>query len=208
MSAQPELRGLSTTLASDALDDLDLRRQVLGPHLRRISGGAFHGPALPVTIVARGDNAAPAVGLLDVIAAISPGDVPVLACPDHGRAACWGELLARAAQARGAAGLVTTGLVRDAQALDDLTFAVVAAGAHPVRPDGRLDAVDIGRTVHVDGVEVRRGDIVLADADGVVVVPRTRLDAVRDQVEQRRRREAVVRSRLSTGAALHDALSA
>jgi regulator of RNase E activity RraA len=207
VSSPSEPRGLSTTLASDALDDLDVRGRVLGPHLHPISGGPFQGPALPVTMVARDDRTARADGLLDVVAAIKPGDVLVLACPADPRAACWGELLARAAQSRGAAALVTTGLVRDARALAELSFAVVAAGTHPVRPDGRLDAVDVGRAVTVDGVRIDRGDVILGDEDGVVVVPADHHDAVCARVEQRRRREAVIRSRLSTGAGLGEALS-
>jgi 4-hydroxy-4-methyl-2-oxoglutarate aldolase len=207
MTPATEIASLSTTLASDALDELGLRDQTLGPRLRALSGGPFFGAALPVTVVPRDEWAAPADGLLDVIDAVRRGDVLVLACTHDLRAACWGELLARAALARGATGLVTSGHVRDLHALRNLPFAVVAAGTAPARPDGRLDAIDIGRPVRIDDVDATRGDLVVSDEDGVVLVPAVHLNDVLERIHRRNGDEERIRTRVSSGESLRAAVS-
>ena len=88
------------------------------------------------------------------------------------RIAPWGSLLSTATHARGAAGCVTDGFVRDILGIRELKLPVFHAGIAPLdsRGRGQIRAVDV--PVIVDGVRVETGDLVFGDADGVVVVPR------------------------------------
>ena len=96
----------------------------------------------------------------------------VLACdgPTE-RIAPWGELLTTASMARGAAGCITDGLVRDVRQIRALRFAVFYGGIGPLDTKGRARMIERDIAVECAGVRVRRGDIVFGDVDGVVVIP-------------------------------------
>lgn len=98
-----------------------------------------------------------------------PGDVLVV---DGAGELCgyFGEVLAIAAQQRGVVGLVIDGGVRDVDQMEDLGFPVFARGIS-VRRTGKHFAGRVGETISVAGVRVGRGDAVLADSDGVIVLP-------------------------------------
>jgi regulator of RNase E activity RraA len=108
------------------------------------------------------------IGLVD---SLRPGDVPVLACGASGRIAPWGELLSTAGRARGAAGCVTDGLVRDVRAIRRLGFPVFSGGIGPLDSRGRGEMAAVDVPVECAGVIVNPGDLVVGDSDGVVVVP-------------------------------------
>lgn len=99
-----------------------------------------------------------------------PGEVIVIA---GGRddTAGWGGLLSRAAVARGVAAVVVDGAVRDVDESVDLGLPVYARTATPRTARGRLTEVGWNEPVVIAGVEVRPGDIVVADGSGVVFVP-------------------------------------
>ncbi|MEV4747495.1 RraA family protein [Streptosporangium amethystogenes subsp. fukuiense] len=128
------------------------------------------GPALPV-LSPPGDN----LWLHRAIYAAEPGDVLVVAFGDgadpleYGH---WGEVMAVAALHRGIAGLVTSGGVRDGDQMAERGFPVFAPSlcirGTGKDPDGRGS---VGAPVRIGGVTVRRGDLVVADGDGVVVLP-------------------------------------
>jgi regulator of RNase E activity RraA len=123
------------------------------------------------------------------------GEVVVLACGGSIRIAPWGELLSTAAQARGAAGFVTDGLVRDSRTVRKMKFPVFHAGIGLIdaKGRGRVAAIDI--PVECGGVLVRPGDLVFGDADGVVVIPKEDEESIlraamaRVAAEDRMRRE-------------------
>jgi regulator of RNase E activity RraA len=99
--------------------------------------------------------------------------VAVLACGGPtDRIAPWGELLSTASRARGAAGCVTDGLVRDVRQIREMGFPVFHGGIGPLDTKGRGKVMAIDVPVECGGVAVRSGDLVFGDADGVVVVPR------------------------------------
>jgi 4-hydroxy-4-methyl-2-oxoglutarate aldolase len=112
---------------------------------------------------------------------LKPGELPVLACGQSGRIAPWGGLLTTASLARGAAGCVTDGYVRDIRTIRNLSFPVFHAGIAPLDSKGRGEVVEIDGLVECGGVKVRSGDLVIGDADGVVVVPR---DAEREALDR------------------------
>lgn len=126
-----------------------------------------------------GDNLA----LHRAIQSAEPGEVLVvdLQGSQHGH---WGEVLAVAAQARGIAGLVIDGGVRDREELRALGFPVFSRN-DSVRGTVKADRGDLGTEIMLAGVRVVTGDLIVADSDGVVVIPRNRVDAVLDEADRR-----------------------
>ena len=98
-------------------------------------------------------------------------EVAVFGCCGSRRIAPWGELLSTASRARGAAGCVTDGMVRDVRAIRALRFPVFHGGIAPLDSKGRGKVAEIDVPIRCGGVAVAPGDLIVGDADGVVVVP-------------------------------------
>ena len=153
------------------------------------------GPALTVHSPG-GDN----LWLHRALEIAQPGDVLVVhvsGAYDHGY---WGEIMTTMAKARGLAGLVIDGCVRDGVLLEQIGFPVFARGlcirgtAKDYGAIGWLNA-----PVLVGDVTVSAGDLVVGDADGVVVLPRLRAAEVVAKSQERERDEAAVLKRLEAG---------
>jgi len=110
----------------------------------------------------------------------------------------WGEVLAVAAQQRGIAGLVIDGGVRDSEQLRRLGFPVFSRN-DTVRGTRKLFVGAFEVSIEVGGVRVRNGDIVVGDADGVVVLPREHASAIIDKADQRVRDEEQIIGALRAG---------
>jgi regulator of RNase E activity RraA len=160
---------------SDICDQLGMREQTLAPTIRRLAGPrrtliGWARTALSLPVAAVPDRP---YGLeIDFIDSLLPGDVVVLDC--SGRpAAAWGELFSTASTGRGARGAIIDGHTRDVAKIDELgRFPVFATGARPTDSLGRVAIAEHDRPVCVAGTTVRSGDLVVADDDGVTVVPR------------------------------------
>ena len=98
-------------------------------------------------------------------------EIPVFACSNPVRVAPWGELLSTAARARGAAGALMDGCVRDTKAIRAMGFPVFHGGVAPLDTKGRGRIMAIDVPIECAGVPVETGDLVFGDADGVVIVP-------------------------------------
>lgn len=167
---------LYAAVLSDVLDGLGLMHQALRPFVRPLDDGlvllgrARTGLYRPVYHVEPGVN--PYAVEMRLVDSLRPGEVAVLACggPTE-RIAPWGELLTTAARARGAAGCVTDGLVRDVRRIRELRFPVFHGGIGPLDSKGRGEMVAMDVPVELAGVRVEPGDWLLGDADGVVVLP-------------------------------------
>ncbi len=166
---------LRSSLVADALDSLGRRHQCLGWDIvplergRRLIGHAFPVSLVEVDAVPE----VPYVELLRALDAIGPDEVFVVPTARSERAAVWGELLSSGCLAAGAAGALTDGLVRDAELVRGLGFPVFARGTLPSDINGRFEVTGHGEPVELDGVRIERGDLVVGDEDGVVVVPTT-----------------------------------
>jgi regulator of RNase E activity RraA len=162
-----------SALLADALDALGLRAQTLAPGILALDPGArIAGPAHTVALEpADGVPEEHYRGLLAMLDAVRPGDVVVVATGRTDAAAVWGELTSSSCVARGAAGLVTDGPCRDVEQVRALGFPVWARGTSPRDVHGRLEFGPHGVPVEIDGIAIAPGDLVVADADGVVVVP-------------------------------------
>jgi 4-hydroxy-4-methyl-2-oxoglutarate aldolase len=130
------------------------------------------GPALTVQ-GGPGDNLA----LHHAVAEARPGEVIVLAVGAERATAHCGGIVATAARRRGVAGLVLDGAVRDRVEIEEIGLPVFHLGVSPRKP-AKDGPAALRVAVEICGVRVEPGDLVAADADGVVVVPRAEADDV------------------------------
>ena len=117
------------------------------------------------------------LALCEALASVRPGDVLVAATGGHTGCAVTGDLVLAMARNGGAVGFVTDGCVRDLPGLRAVALPVFCVGVTPNSP-ARSGPGSVGAPVVVAGARVASGDVVVADEDGVVVVPRERLDEV------------------------------
>ena len=163
-----------------------------------IPGSRAAGPARTVRC-GQGDN-------LMVHAAmdrVEPGDVLVLTMPEPQPVALVGELLATQAERRGAAAVLVDASVRDVEELRELGLPVWARWVR-VRGADKRAVGSIDDAVEVGGAEIRPGDAVVLDADGVVVVSQERLETVLADARDRAEREQAKREKLSAGSLSYD----
>jgi 4-hydroxy-4-methyl-2-oxoglutarate aldolase len=156
-------------------------------------GSRVVGPALTVW-TRGGDNLAPWLA----IDSAQPGDVIVIATDDHRGSSTFGDLYAIAARNRGVAGIVTDGMCRDAAGIREQGIPAFVAGLMPNAPEKRGPGV-IGGSIRCGGVVVRAGDVVVADDDGVVIVPQEQIDDVIERLQRVQMKEQRVAHELAAG---------
>lgn len=132
------------------------------------------------------------------VEAIEPGDVLVVATTEPSDNGIFGELLAVSVAGRGCVGLVTNGGVRDVADLRRMGFPVWARRVHAAGTT-KTGAGSVNLPVVFAGVEVRPGDVVVADDDGVAVVERDRAGEVLEMARGRLLKEEATRERLASG---------
>jgi 2-keto-4-pentenoate hydratase/2-oxohepta-3-ene-1,7-dioic acid hydratase in catechol pathway/regulator of RNase E activity RraA len=116
---------------------------------------------------------------------LRPGEILVIEARGDLTAGTFGDVLALRAQARGAAGIVTDGAIRDGQALHAMDLPVYYAGTHPAVLGRRHVPWEVNTTIACAGVTVAPGDILVGDGDGVIVVPaHLAMEVARDAAEQ------------------------
>ena len=164
---------LSSAVVSDILDDLGHRDHVLDPAIRPLDNASVIAGWANPFLVAEVDEipAAPYEGEIAALDDISPWEVVLVAAGGSARAACWGELFSTAARSRGARGTLVDGYCRDARAIATLGYPVWCRGTLPLDAKGRTAVTAWRQPAVVGGLPVRPGDLVVADADGAVVVP-------------------------------------
>ena len=166
---------LFSAVLSDALDAYGAPGYAMSPRMRplddslKMCGRARTGAYMEMPYVAEGTN--PYELEIAIVDDLRPGDVAIFACGGSNRIAPWGGLLSTATRARGAAGCVTDGFVRDIIEIRSLKLPVFAAGIAPLDSKGRGQMIAADVPVLCDGVRIEAGDLVFGDADGVVVVP-------------------------------------
>ncbi len=195
MSAEPR-----AAQVADALDASGLRHQAVGGLARYAGSGTLIGPAFTMACApADGRQGERYSGLLAALDAVGRGEVVVVASGPSDRAAVWGELLTAVCLARAAAGTVTDGLIRDSAQIAALGYPVFAAGTLPLDIDGRLDIVAHRVPVTVGGIAVAPGDTIVADDDGMVVVPSAIADDVLGRAAAKARDEIAFRDAVARG---------
>jgi len=155
-------------------------------------GARLAGPAFTVQ-GAGGDNLALQRAILE-----APTGSVLVADVNGAAWGHWGEVLAVASQVRDIVGLVIDGGVRDTVEMAELDFPVFSRNVH-VRGTRKLFRGALGIPVQVGEVTVHPGDLVVADADGVVVLPHQVADRVLDTADERVGKEADIMRRLHAG---------
>ena len=169
-----EAAELATASLSDAVDQVVGKRGFLSHGIRRMSGSRLCGRAMTVLEKpASAGERAPPILATEAIDEAEPGTVLVIVVEGPGGAdvAAIGGIMATGCVERGVSGAVLDGAVRDVAELEALGLPVFARGAVPSSSVGRYVTAPKGEPVVCGGVEIRPGDIVAGDADGVVVVP-------------------------------------
>jgi 4-hydroxy-4-methyl-2-oxoglutarate aldolase len=168
------------------------------PLTQLVPGSRVAGPAR-IALCARGDNTM----VHAVIAHADPGDVLVLTSSEPAPIALVGELLATQAQARGVAGILVDGAVRD---VDELVEIGLPIWARFVRAQGAAKG-EVGKLdvpVVVGGAEIEPGDLVVLDCDGAMALPSARVDEVLPLALERAERERAMRERYAAGELSYD----
>jgi regulator of RNase E activity RraA len=158
---------------SDAMEQLLHRKGYMSHRMRPIFPSRFAGTALTVKLVKEENTtSADLNGMLEAIDKGGPGSVYVMQLEEGADIAGMGGLMGTAMSSRGFAGAVIGGGVRDVPQLTRINFPVYAEGIVPSTAVGHYRFVAMNIPIECDGVSVSPGDIVVADPDGVVVVPR------------------------------------
>ena len=199
-------RSLYSAVLSDACDAVGLRDRALRADVRPLdeslvlAGRAktvvwapmFHVPERPYDLE------------IAAVDSLKPGDVFVMAVGRSETIVPWGELLSTATLARGGRGAVLDGLVRDSAKVRAMGLPVFCTGRRPYDSCGRGIVVAYDVPVVIDDVPVSPGDLVLGDADGVVIVPRAAEDEVLTRAWEKVQGENTVRDALRAGTLLAD----
>ena len=167
-------RHVEVASVSDAMEKLTHQRTYLSHRMRPIFLTKFAGFALTVKLKKEENQDPHALdGMLEAIDQGGPNSVYVMVVEDGADIAGMGGLMGTAMQARDFSGAVIDGGVRDVAYLTKIGFPVYALGIVPSTSVGHYRFESSNKPVQCDGVTVASGDIVAADKDGVVIVPRS-----------------------------------
>ena len=185
------LERLDTCAISDALDHLQLRGATIGIRplwpCPRVVGRAVTVKIVPVGI------ARPTAHLATpAIEAAQPGDVIVIDNAGRTDVSSWGDILSNAALARGVRGVIVDGASRDIDGSREIGFPVFGKAVVPVTARGRIVQESFNTLIQVAGVQVRPGDLVIADGSGAVFIPQERASDVIRVAERLAAREAAM----------------
>ncbi len=141
---------------------------------------------------------------IEAVDSLRPGDVAVHSTDHGGTNAPWGELLSTVAQRNGAVGCVCDSQIRDCVRIMRLGFPVYYAGIRPLDSLGRGRVMAYDVPVRCGDVLVHPGDLVFADFDGIVVVPRSVEDEVLRLAREKASSESQSRAELAAGRSLRE----
>ncbi len=130
---------------------------------------------------------------------VAEGEVVVIEARGETGSGTLGDILAIRAGARGAAGIVTDGGVRDAEAVAAVGIPVFTAGAHPAVLGRRHVPWDVDTTIACGGATVQPGDIIVGDSDGVIVIPPSLAEEVADAAIAQEEEDAWIADQVSAG---------
>jgi regulator of RNase E activity RraA len=179
------LSRFSTSIVSDALDELGILGVLPGLVAQRIGQGRVVGRALPVRLEPKANDPAAyrfggGVGkpLEQVLQTMQDGDVVVMDLGGSNRAAAWGGLASRIAQRRGVRGTIMWGACRDVDEIRAIGYPVWSVAVCPRRSRNEFTFGAINEAISIAGVTVAPRDYVVADESGVVCVPQARVAEV------------------------------
>lgn len=193
------LEKLSTTNLADALDKEGMRGAVIG--IRPMYDcPRIIGRAVTMKVTAAGMWKTKYHMGVRAIDSASAGDIIVIDNRGDTNNNCWGEILSMGAKMKGVSGVVVDGAARDIDACEEFGFPVYARGAVPITARGRIMEESVNEVVRIGDIQVRPGDIVMADVNGVVIVPVEKLDDVVKSAEGIVEKESAMVEELRNGA--------
>jgi len=201
---------LYTAVVCDVLDSLGYRNQAMHHRLRPIlpdmracgfAGRARTARWMETDYIVEENP----YGLeLDLIDSLKPGDVVVHSTDHSGTNAPWGELMSTIAKRNGAAGCVCDSQIRDCVRIVEMGFPVYYTGIRPLDSKGRARVMDYDVPVMCGEVLVHPGELVYADFDGIVVIPKSVEQEVLRQAYEKANKENASRQALLEGRSLNE----
>ena len=185
------LKGVQTGQAVDAMQGrgaLDAAIKAIDP-----ANALFLGTALPCE-TGPNDNLA----ILAAVALAQPGDVIMAASEGFAQSAVVGDNVTMVAKGKGAAAIVIDGMARDIAGIAPVGLPVFARGITP-NSCVRSGPGRVGLPIVIGGVSVEAGDVVIGDADGVVVLPRKQLHTILPLVEEVLAAEGATQGKIKNG---------
>ncbi len=146
----------------------------------------------------------PYKGEIDAVDSLKPGEVLVQSTDLALRGGLWGELMSTASKKRGARGAVLDGACRDIRKIYEVNFPVFAAGFRPTDSNGRCVVVDMDCPVMCGDVRVNPGELIVADFDGIVVVPKEIERDVIQKAIEKAGKESICKQELEKGMLLRE----
>ncbi len=198
-------RELYVAAVSDTLDELGHRHQVMHSRLRPLlpdmnnCGFAGRARTLRWVEVDHLDYPDPYGVEIEAIDSLKPGDVAVHSTDHAGTNAPWGELMSTAATARGAHGCICDSQIRDCVKIIELGFPIYTRAIQALDSFGRGRVIGYDEPVKCGDVLVNPGELVFADFDGIVVVPKAIEAEVIDKAYERVNKETLSRDLLKQG---------
>lgn len=192
---------LYSAIVSDSIEALGFGPRALDPRLIPFHADESRvvvGPAYPC-LCRKTSERIEIDMLLEMVDATPEHSVVVVATDQEVDAALWGGLMSAGVKARGAVGAVVDAGVRDLHQILPLGFAVFARYRCPLDVRGRAEMISYGEPVDYHGVRVQPGELLFADASGIVVVPAGAELDVLELCEQRVAREVATQDELTSG---------
>ena len=192
---------MDTASISDAMDKLGIPCGLLGIQAvipgHKLCGEAFTVHYVPCGMV-KGT-----VG--DFIDDVQPGQVVVI--DNGGRTYCtvWGDIMTFTAKTRGIEGTLIDGVCRDVDGIRRLDYPIFTKGKYMVTGKERVEVDYVNRPVAVSGVQVRPGDIILADESGAVCIPQERAEEILGLAKHIEEVEQAIIAEVKAGSTLRDA---
>jgi 4-hydroxy-4-methyl-2-oxoglutarate aldolase len=201
---------LHVAAVCDILDDLGYRNQAmhhrLRPLLPNIHACGFAGRArtlrwMETDYIVEEDPYGLEIDFMDSLGA---GDVIIHSTDSSGTNAPWGELMTTVAQYHGAVGCVADSQIRDTVQIIQMGFPVYYTGIRPLDSKGRARVMGYDVPVRCGDVLVYPGDLVFADYDGIVVIPKAEVQQVLKLAQEKVEKESSTRQELLKGRTLRD----
>lgn len=136
---------------------------------------------------------------LKLVDSCQPDDIVIGAAAGSRRSGIWGELLSTAASNRGCAGVIIDGAIRDVQKMRSMGFPVFAASRSVYDSCHRQRVVSFDKPVVVGGVTICTGDFVIADEDGIVIVPQAQSEQILNAAWEKVHAENITRDAIREG---------
>ena len=192
---------LYTGVVCDVMDEMGYRNQAMSTRIRPLQEDAvIAGRAKTILAVDIYEVLnEPYKGEIEALDSILEDEVPVVCTNNSQNNGIWGELLSTAAYMRGATGAIIDGLCRDTKMIRKMGFPLFAAGYKPLDSAGRGQVINYDCPVVAGDIRVEPGDVVFADFDGVVIIPRGIFEEVLERAIKKSNMENRTRDDLLKG---------